>query len=82
MVEAIDVEHQVRPPCVVALEGYLFGDGEVVHGGSFAKLNLYVITTNGERFLRDIWHWYFNQGMSLKRADEKIYRMILEQTEA
>ena len=28
--DAVDVEHQVGPPLVVALERHLLGDGEVV----------------------------------------------------
>ena len=49
----------------------------IVHGASIAKLQLAVISSNGEQMLRKIWQWYYDQDLTLKRATSRIDRNIL-----
>lgn len=49
----------------------------IVHGNSLAKFNLRSLADNGERFLRNVWRWHLDQGITLNGAITRIDQRIL-----
>lgn len=51
---------------------------KIVHGSHIDSVKLKDVRLNGERALRDIWWWYFENNESLSRTLAKVDRVILK----
>ena len=49
----------------------------IVHGQDLSGLNLHAIRSRGETFLRDVWKWFFRQGLPVEEARKLIDDGIL-----
>lgn len=51
---------------------------KIVHGGQQESVKLRDARSNGEKALREIWWWFFNNGEDLSRALTKVDKVILK----
>ena len=71
--EAGEDRHQVFQD----LKDFYNARSAIVHGDSLSKLNLHSLADNGERFLRKVWKWHLDQGLTRQGAIARIDRRIL-----
>jgi len=70
--------HGVKEEFFTQLQDFYDIRSKIVHGGQQESAKLRDARSNGEKALREIWWWFFNNGEDLSRALAKVDKVILE----
>jgi len=70
--------HGVKEEFFTQLQDFYDIRSKIVHGGQQESAKLRDARSNGEKALREIWRWFFNNGEDLSRALAKVDKVILK----